>query len=218
MAKTETTDAPRKRGRPVRKANDVGRQPLLDAARQVLARVEPTLLTRQMVAQEAGVDPNLVRYYFGNIENLLMELVRHNHKNARDEMSARRGDSNAVERLRHRISRTFRMFSESPFHHKLVSSMLNGEEPSEVHEEWVDILAHSLDDLSDILRVGQEEGTMRRVDPRYLHFVIISAAEFWSSNKPITGIVFQGENTGHDAYIEFMSDLIMNGLSPRHQS
>lgn len=215
MAKAATVAVARKRGRPARKSNDVGRQALLDAARKALTRVEPTLLTRQMIAEEAGVDPNLVRYYFGNIENLLMELIRVTHGNAREEMLARRSDSGPIERLRSRISRTFRLFGENPFHHKLVSSMLYGGDTSEAHDEWTAILTGSLEDLQEILRLGQKDGVMRPVDPRYLHFLIISACEFWSSNKPATGIVFQGENASYEDYAQFIFDLVMEGLRPR---
>ncbi|ABQ68041.1 TetR/AcrR family transcriptional regulator [Rhizorhabdus wittichii] len=215
MAKTAPATAPRKRGRPARKSNDVGRQALVDAARKVLTRVEPTLLTRQMVAEEAGVDPNLVRYYFGNIENLLMELVRAAHKSARAEMMARRIDSDPVERLRYRITRTFRLFHDNPYHHKLVSSMLYGDETSEAHAEWTEILTGSLEDLREILKLGEAAGLMRAVDPRYFHFLIISACEFWASNKPATGIVFKEENADFQGYADFIFDLVMEGLRPR---
>lgn len=215
MEKTAIATAPRKRGRPARKSNDVGRQALIDATRQVLKRVEPTLLTRQMVAEEAGVDPNLVRYYFGNIENLLTELISATHKQARAEMSARREDSDPVERLRYRIRRTYRMFQENPFHHKLVSSMLYTDATSEAHDDWIGILSGSLEDLSEILKLGERDGLMRAVDPRCLHLLIISTCEFWSSNAPLTRIMFDGEADRTPDYADFIFDLIMNGLRPR---
>ncbi|MDE8344143.1 MAG: TetR/AcrR family transcriptional regulator, partial [Acidocella sp.] len=51
-------------GRPASGGNSVGREKLLKTACDLLKVTPPAKLTRFMVAQKAGVDPSLIRYYF----------------------------------------------------------------------------------------------------------------------------------------------------------
>lgn len=217
MAESSKVKKTRRRGRPSRNEKEISHQTLIDAARRVLINVDPALVTRQMIAQEAGVDPNLIRYYFGTTHELLTEVISSTHRQARAEMSAKQAVADPVERLRYRIERSFRMFHENPYHHKLVAFTLYGDETSNAHHEWLSILEYSLNDLRDILKSGQEKGVMRFVDPRALHLMIISACEFWASNEPIIDIIFQnGESVEERTtlYVDSIFDIIMRGLEP----
>ena len=72
-----SNSAPKKRGqgRPVSGENDVGRERLLAATEKLLRTMPPARVTIARIAQEAGVDPALVRYYFGNRAALLVAVV-----------------------------------------------------------------------------------------------------------------------------------------------
>lgn len=214
---SEQSTAPRKRGRPRKQETDVGRQGLIDAAKEVFATVDPTMVNRLTLAERIGVDPNLIRYYFGNMQQLFVEVIADAHRNARADMSARRKQDKPLERLRYRIERQFRLFHENPHHHKMVTMTLYEDADSEAHEEWVAILKDSLADLSEIIVAGVKEGSMRKVDPRFLHMLIISACEFWSTNTPIVDIVC-GEKSKRDArdraYVDFLYDLVVRALKP----
>lgn len=205
----------RMRGRPRPDNADVGRQALIDVARQVFSTVDPATVTRLMIAEAAGVDPSLVRYYFGNMQHLAEEVIFSTHRQARTEMSALREQSKPLERLYFRIERTFRIFNDNPNHHKLVMSVLYQNERSKAHKEWVSILSQSLDDLREIIDIGVEQGLMRRCDPRFLHMIIISACEFWASNKHVVGIFFSKKEIGRSLdklYVQSIFDVVMNGL------
>ena len=213
MSRADTTA--RKRGRPSRLETDVGRDILIKVAREIFSTVEPTLVTRQMIAERAGVDANLIRYYFGDMRQLMAEVIADTHRNGQLEMAEVRS-KDALARLRARVDRTFKMFSDNPHHHKMVCATLYDDENSESHDEWVRILRESLNDLADIIDNGDQEGKTRKVDARFLHFLIISAAEFWSANEPVVRVVFGDSTTKlRAAYSEFVYDLIINGLAPR---
>ena len=67
--------APRRKGRPMASARGVGKDVLIEATRALLQELPPAQVTSTAIARKAGADPALVRYYFGNRENLLFEVA-----------------------------------------------------------------------------------------------------------------------------------------------
>jgi AcrR family transcriptional regulator len=55
----------------------VGRDAIVEAARKLMDRFPPHQVTNVRIAREAGVDPALVRYYFGSREELLLAVIEH---------------------------------------------------------------------------------------------------------------------------------------------
>src|SRR4249920_3443005 len=81
MTMSTAAKAPRKakekrgQGRPVAGEKDVGAERLLDAAEKLLRELPPARVTITRIAQEASVDPALVRYYFGDRNSLMLAVV-----------------------------------------------------------------------------------------------------------------------------------------------
>jgi TetR/AcrR family transcriptional regulator len=67
----------RSRGRPKTTERAVGREAIIVAARQLLEKAPPHQVPNVLIARKAGVDPALVRYYFGNREELLIAVIEH---------------------------------------------------------------------------------------------------------------------------------------------
>jgi TetR/AcrR family transcriptional regulator len=67
----------RSRGRPASHERAVGRDAIVIAAAQLLETLPPHKVPNVLIARRAGVDPALVRYYFGNREELLIAVVEH---------------------------------------------------------------------------------------------------------------------------------------------
>ena len=65
----------RSRGRPGSKQGAVGREAIVASARQLLDKLPPHKATNSSIARSAGVDPALVRYYFGSREELLLAVI-----------------------------------------------------------------------------------------------------------------------------------------------
>ena len=66
----------RGKGRPTASQSGVGREALISAARELLQELPPAQVTSTAIARRANADPALVRYYFGNRENLLFEVAK----------------------------------------------------------------------------------------------------------------------------------------------
>src|SRR6478736_1881639 len=67
----------RRRGRPGPSQGVVGREAIIAAASQLLEKLPPHQVPNVVIARKAGVDPALVRYYFSNREDLLLEVIKH---------------------------------------------------------------------------------------------------------------------------------------------
>lgn len=67
---------PKTRRQTVRQAPDVRRQDLLDVTISCLARLGPRGTTGREICRQAGVSHGLLRHYFNNPENLLLETYQ----------------------------------------------------------------------------------------------------------------------------------------------
>jgi len=72
MTKTVTTDIPVAGGRSVREANV---EAFLDAAERLLVREGAAGISTRQLAREAGQNHGLVHYYFGSVDELLLQTL-----------------------------------------------------------------------------------------------------------------------------------------------
>lgn len=212
----------RRRGRPSRNDKDVGREALLEAAMRLLRQTEPAAITRQMVATEAGADPNLIRYYFGNMAQLLLEVTVRANRKARAEMS-QNSDALSMEGwLRLKIDRTFDLFKDNPSLHRLVTSVLNDKEHVEAQAEWHATLQEAVKDVKDALTSKRGNKGVGPEEPRFLHLLTVSACEFWTHNQKIVENLF-GETDGNseelaERYLAFVTETILHGIGGERAS
>jgi AcrR family transcriptional regulator len=211
--------APRRRGRPpASQTEDVGREALIDSARKIFATEDPAKINRRIFAERAGVDPSLVRYYFGNMKRLMAEVLADNHRQARAQMFGIREDHEPDDRLLYRVERTFRMFRDQPNHHRMVRTVLYEGADSKDLQDWHALLRDSVSDLNDILEAGASRGKMRPgVDAAALHLLIVAACEFWTTNEPVIAVVFYPRTVGEELdryFINFLEATIAASLRP----
>src|SRR5262245_5780132 len=62
----------RKQGRPHKDKPAVGPEALIAATRELMKTKPPAQITRLDIARVAGVDPGLIRYYFGDKSELIV--------------------------------------------------------------------------------------------------------------------------------------------------
>ena len=208
----------RKKGRPLGAEAEVGREAVLLAARDVLRETPPGQVTRQLVATKAGVDPGLIRYYFGTLENLMAEVAATVNRDLRAQVEGAQAGRSPDERLLLRVAGTFQMFLENPHHHEVMLSHQLGARTDEIKADWRHHLGGSLVDLKDILVSGREAGELREIDERLLHLAIISLGEFFSTSETLLKDMYGDDATIEDLrdpYLRFVEDLLLNGLRPR---
>ena len=221
-SRTEKLVAPAKprkgRGRPSTGTDDVGRESLLEITREILRATPPEIVTRLMISQRAGVDPGLIRYYFGTVAHLIAEVVVDAHLRIRQSVLDIVASREPVEAMRTRIGLLVDLFIDYPFHHRLIRQVMYGKDSGPEHAEWVVSLRSSIDQTGKLIDMGMQEGMFRDVDPRMLQLALIGVAEFFGSNAEIVEDAFDGTETirtMRDKYVDFIADLFLNGLRRR---
>jgi AcrR family transcriptional regulator len=221
------SDAPRtsrrKRGRPKPLEDAVGRERLVEAARTLLRTVPPAKLTRQDVAAAAGVDPALVRYYFGGLSELMTEVLKVQVQDLRDQMAAlSREGGEPADRLKKRI-RTFVAFlSENPAYHQLfVEQIVYGD------SEWAAVSRARVTQVAfgewtAILNDGRAKKAMRAdFDPRLFYVAMIGACEFFVRGGPLFRELFPDGTRRADLladYSDFLGELALRGIGSRESA
>ena len=126
----------RGKGRPTASQSGVGREALISAARDLLQELPPAQVTSTAIARRANADPALVRYYFGNRENLLFEVAKQIGAEA-NRPPPDEGDP--VELLADMVHNTFRFTRSAKHMQRLMIEELDSASSAEVREkmrEW----------------------------------------------------------------------------------
>lgn len=205
----------RGKGRPASAQAEVGKAGLIRAAEELLREMGPTQVTRQMVANRAGADPALVRYYFGSVENLIAEVAQDiNIASRKREAAAATGDPEAA--LRARIESMLAMFVENPHHHEIMLRYHMGAREGQVKDLWRAGLARSLLELRSIIERGAAAGKWRAVDERMVHLLIVGAMQFLSTSKPLLRDMYGPEvdvEKVRAQFVQFFEDLLFAGMA-----
>ncbi len=204
----------RAKGRPVTGENDVGRERLIAAAQTLLKSLPPARVTISRIAQEAGVDPALVRYYFGDRTRLLMAVAA--KVTALGPHAGGRTLAPQAALIEH-IRKTLALVRSAPFMHRLMIEELTDAGTEESRARTREMNADLVEFYHELLAADGGE-TLREVNPLFLHLVILGASDFFvSADSIITPLVPAG--TDKDAlaveFNTFLVDLLFNGLKPR---
>lgn len=207
--------SPRAKGRP--DAQDtVGREALIKATIEELRVSSPETLTLVGVATRAGVHPALIRYYFGNKDNLLREVVRElvddMQESARATMES---DAPLEHKLHDRISTLIEQIQKNPHFHRLILDKIYSENKDSQGEDMLRVIASRGMRLTVAMLHDQPTEPVRPIDPRFLHIALIGLSEFFVSAEPLLRELF-GEHADIDdlksRYISFVSDLVLKGI------
>lgn len=209
----------RSKGRPYDPDSTVGREALIQAARELLRTVPSAKMTRLDIARHAGVDPALIRYYFGDKSRLMAEVVLEVLRDMRGARERRSSTTALSDRLRSRLADSVHLFQEHPNHFSLVvEQIFTGIEPK-LREMWRrDVILTGVAELTAIMEDGVKRGELRRVDPRFLHLLIVAAGEFYATGRAVLEDLFGPQAIDaklEHAYVEFLFDLFMYGMAKR---
>jgi AcrR family transcriptional regulator len=209
---TKTTSTKRGQGRPT--DSGVGRQAVLDTAKRLVKELPPARVTISLIAREAGVDPALVRYYFGDRSNLLLAVAE---SMLEETPRPAPGSLEPVAALERSIRQTARFTRSSKHIHRLMVDELADAKSSEVSRHLGDLNRRAVSDFASMM---ERDGgaTMRKVDPAFLHIALLGLFDFFSSAEPVVRQIVPEEtdtSAMFAAYEEFVTDLVLNGMRQR---
>jgi AcrR family transcriptional regulator len=210
----------RGQGRPTTRGS-VGKDALIAAAREALKRKPPGEITLHEIAQIAGVDPALIRYYFGQISDLFTETATEITRELRGRLAALIAEKGtAQEKLQRRILIYLGIFSENPNYHRLIIESVHlSDNPG--REPVLRLLRQSLEELEDLVREGSQSGELKGVDARFLQLAIAAMCEFFFSARPIFEGIFGAEANDPkfvESYSRFITMLVSESAGPRPAS
>ena len=185
MQKKATPDDPpgasrRRKGRPGKEGNSVGRDRLIAATRELLREIAPGKLTRTQIAERANADPALIRYYFRDTSGLLTAVVESIHReNMRRFRAAMRAPGAPMEKLGQRVKLILQMHVENPYYHQLIFEQLwhgNRDDQARIGQNMIDPYYR---EFRRLIVDGQRSRDFREVDPRLVHVATLSLCELF---------------------------------------
>ena len=205
------TSEKRGQGRPAVGENEVGQERLLAAAEKLLRELPPARVTIARIAQEASVDPALVRYYFGNRTALLLAVADRMTRNA-SHATKMTGAPDVA--LADHIRLTLKFTRSAPFMHRLMIEELAD---AGTDESRARVRAMNLDLVSFYRSVLKADAgqTMQSVNPLFLHLLVLGTSDFFASAEPmIREIVPSNTNMEKLAatFQEFLVKMVIDGL------
>jgi len=203
----------RKQGRPTAAEAGVGREGVLAAATRLLQTLPPSQITIIAIAREAGVDPALIRYYFGNRETLLLAVVK-SLAEAGDPLP---GTDRPLEALEEHIHRTFRFTRSAKYMQRLMIEELDSASSIEVLDQVREWNRGPVDFYEEIAAsdAGKE---LAPFDALFLHLAVIGISDFFVSGAPLVRLLAPpGTDIAEldKRYETFVTDLLVNGLRKR---
>jgi AcrR family transcriptional regulator len=204
----------RGKGRPTTRGS-VGKDALVAAAREALKRKPPGEITLNEIAQIAGVDPALIRYYFGQLCDLFAEAATEITRELRGRLAALIAQKgSARESLQRRILVYLDIFRINPNYHRLIIESVHlSDNPN--RQTVLRLLRQSLEELEDLVREGASSGELKAVDARFLQLAIAAMCEFFFSARPIFQGIFGAEADDPnfvEAYARFITMLVSESL------
>jgi TetR/AcrR family transcriptional regulator len=207
----------RGQGRPDDPSKSVGRDAIVRATRQFLKTNAPSSVNRLAIARFAGVDPALIRYYFGTIDGLLTTVAAEIAAEMHDTIHAAvAGGASSGDKLRNRIGAFLAMHAENPHLNQLIVQQILRGTGAKALKARTAMIEDSVTSLKKILDEGVKRKELKSTDARFLHVALIGMCDFFFTGRPVLEKLFgkrASERKLIDEYGEFLVALIMSGLA-----
>ncbi|WP_332803686.1 TetR/AcrR family transcriptional regulator [Sphingomonas sp. RT2P30] len=203
----------RRQGRPAAGVGGEARDTVLAAALNLLRTSPPNEVSIAAVAREAGVDPKLIRYYFGSREALLLEVAKHLAESDDPPFA----QDHPVAALEEFIHRTFRFTRSAKYMQRLMVEELSGARSPAVRDQ---VRAWSKGPIDFYERLGRhaKDKELAEFDPLFLHLAIVGISDFFASGQPLIRLLVPPDTDMSELehqYEQFVVRLLLDGLRRR---
>jgi AcrR family transcriptional regulator len=202
---------------PAKKLNDSAEQ-LLQATASLLSERPDLDVSFSDIAKRSGLNSALIKYYFGNKEGLLLQLLE---RDAQAQMGSLASlvatDIPAAQKLRVHIGGILNAFFKSPYLNRLIHHMIEyADSPSSrrVVEIYVTPM---IDSYRQIIDQGVAEGSFRRIHPGSLYCIVVGACDYLFSGVNIIPQIMNEAKVTEELkqrYFGDVAELILAGLKP----
>ncbi len=172
-------------------ADAPAREAILDAAERLFARQGFAATTIKQIGAEAGVNPALLYYYFGDKEALYREMLRRVfHGFAAAAAGALAGASSPEEGIRTLVQVQVEVLALQPNLPRLLARELVDHEAEHAEEQIAEVATTLFTRLCDLIREGQRTGVFRaELDPRFAAISTIAQVVYLHIARPAVGIL-----------------------------
>lgn len=200
-----------------RAARENSRDALLDATSALMRELDTVEIGIVDIAQRAGVNHAMIRYFFGSKEGLMLALLdRDVYRRMRQLDRLFRMDVTPTERMRIHLRGILDTYYQIPYLNRLIQVMVRESDPQRVRhiaEELLMPIAHAQE---RIITEGVAAGEFRAVDPKLFYFNTIGSADGLYANRFTLSAVFGGIPNAdpelHARYREHTVETLMRGL------
>ncbi len=216
-AKAKSRRKRRARGRPPDTGASVGAEAIVRHVCELLRELAPRDVTLLRVAQHAGVDRSLIRYYFKNRSSLLLAAARHLFAQLQAALATVESipATRPEERIRESGRALLRFQIKHPYFHRLmVDEVVNSDHP-DAQAFFKSFTAGAVGDHRATAAAIARHPGMRAVDGAFLYIALIGMCEFFVTGAPILQVAF---GKGYDveavnrAFENFVADYVVDGL------
>jgi TetR/AcrR family transcriptional regulator len=178
----------------------------------------PGQITRLDIARAAGVDPALIRYYFGDKSALLVAAVLQAGAELRERQARGYAEgTSARDKIRRRIFILLETLYQDPSLHHLIIERIIHSKSKPARQLRHDLVYRTCDELAAVIEEGVAAGEFRRVDHRHLFLATVGACSFPMAERALFAELMGGPTGEADlrAYADFVSDVFLDGLAVR---
>lgn len=207
----------RARGRPRAGGARVGAKAIVGHACELLRTLMPRDVTLLRVAQHAGIDRSLIRYYFKDRSSLLLAAARDLFSQLQEDLAHVAGipDATPAERVRESARALLRFQIRHPYFHRLMVDEVVSSDRPDARDFFASFTADAVSDHRKTASAIGRLADMRAVDGAFLYIALIGMCEFFVTGAPILRVAFGRDYdvaAVNRAFERFIADYAVDGL------
>jgi len=209
MARTKT---PRSRGN-----RETTGENLLDAAAAIMTEQDSVDVPLADIAERAGMNIALIKYYFGNKEGMMTALVVREAERIVREFRALVAMEGVepVEKLRRHIAAQVMIYWRFPYFDGLLRNLLRDSSSESARLITREYISAVCDAQQTLLTAASAKGQIKAVDARNFYFATSGACHYLFSARATLKHVFGHDRISDDmarSYANDVARMIMEGL------